>query len=1486
MKVKPKLYLNGSPQTAEEGSLAFARNMKIDNDGNLVSDYGYENIESLKDYNIVGHIVGLDNKVYLFTENKIIEYDEINNIVNELSTGWKYNGGEISGYVSTNISGEKILTIAEYKNGIDIPLKHINLNYCSEKDNESLYCQAPICPTANLILNTTYVKTIPNGVYIFFIRYKIRKDVYTNWFLCSRPIYAGVSEKISTIQGGLKYINLHKDSAKSFILDLDFAQEENKQAYKEFQLGFIITHDEATDARTWKHFDIDTKTIYFDYENVEEANIDDLLKTTYELYNIKNVTAFKNKLYISNYKESNFNDNINIDNFIDINVQDIQNKSDSTKPNAILGNKTLSYSETKGYFDKTSTGLSISSAISKNYLNYTINNLGNASSTIATDESVAKFTLKWKDYANPDIAFITKIENKLYKSCIFGKDGFSILLPDDNTNNGSAQNALRPTGIYYCGTASDGASKLYKPLYNNDPLYHSENHPLYNLGFSFAFGSPNYESTTEYNNQIFNAYTLYHNYFAYNGEKYWASQNKGFTDKVKTRIKNTISTEIKNRSFFAKAYIVINLGSTKTCKIGYKDIMSSSKYAGSTMNFSALEWTDFNMSSITSKEDYIENSYKYYTDNDLILINPEYFDKNNIHENLKSDIIDWVYTILSTTIVGISTDKKPILNLSAYGESSEAQVTGIDIVFKKIDFTVDVTEVSDSDKEFEYTFDILMNSSEYKSLCLFDFNSSLVISNDSNSISQNPSLMPFSTYRTYIHFVDNRNIITNGIKLKDITTNGIENTNSNLVLSYKVNEVFMSKYKSFFISIKPIGNIIIEGFGYIKQGNTHILNFLELDALLYNINDNITIINNNGETITNNATYYSSGSSTPVLAFGNCGYVSWTEENDDNNYENTILYIKIFRDIENINTNNNNLIKASEFIPLTITDKETTIKDGYYGSWFCSITKPKFDLASSCYVSGRDIYKVNRTETYMNLVDFDNYINVQSSYIYNIRSNFNLNYLSLTEDITDSIFSIGSASSGNKQVAKVINSAILSYIYELKAMYKDFMNKTFSAYDENYKSQFDNTIRVSNVLSDETFNNSVFKFDSTDYYNIPTDRGIIVSLFAIGNTIYAHTKGSLYKFDANQTIMSTNEDIKLQESEPFDIGLSQVFDSQYGYGGIENKEAGCITFDSYFFYDNNSNHIFAYSGNNQVQLIDGSIYKLLKEINANSCRTLHDSINNRILFELYDTSTYFPINFTISYNYKSKSFVSFHDITLKKAFSTKNISYSYYKQFQTLFNNSFKIGNKLNAYFITYELYGNASNLSNITFDYYGNAFDGKELYKQKSPFVICVIVFPKQYVHETINNISYLGYEQNNVYTYDQAAINSEVGIAPTIVSWCRLNNQSIYPKNPVKELYIISDTCISTLITETIDDSVRPNPLLDYKGFKYDKGLWNTNYFRNANNVDNIYNYPNQPRNGEIPNSDNYSLIYGRFFILNFNLTKDFPVKFEEVFINSEKY
>ena len=233
MKVIPKLNLNQNPQNCEEGSLVFAKNMKLDSDDSLTTDFGSENLNNCTsdEINIIGHIIGLDNKIYLFSHvddfgditDAIYEYDETTKKATKINCGWKYSGGEIDGCVSTNISGEKILSIAEYNSTKNIPLKHINLSFCKESDDESLYTQAPCVPICNLTLSNTYAKTIPNGTYVFFIRYKIRKDCYTNWYLCSNPIFGGTSTKITTLQGGVSYINTHADAAKSFIFNISLS---------------------------------------------------------------------------------------------------------------------------------------------------------------------------------------------------------------------------------------------------------------------------------------------------------------------------------------------------------------------------------------------------------------------------------------------------------------------------------------------------------------------------------------------------------------------------------------------------------------------------------------------------------------------------------------------------------------------------------------------------------------------------------------------------------------------------------------------------------------------------------------------------------------------------------------------------------------------------------------------------------------------------------------------------------------------------------------------------------------------------------------------------------------------------------------------------------------------------------------------------------------------------------------------------------------
>ena len=48
------------------------------------------------------------------------------------------------------------------------------------------------------------------------------------------------------------------------------------------------------------------------------------------------------------------------------------------------------------------------------------NTFGKYNSKIAEDNKVASFTLQWDNNINPDIAFITKVENNLYNNCIFG----------------------------------------------------------------------------------------------------------------------------------------------------------------------------------------------------------------------------------------------------------------------------------------------------------------------------------------------------------------------------------------------------------------------------------------------------------------------------------------------------------------------------------------------------------------------------------------------------------------------------------------------------------------------------------------------------------------------------------------------------------------------------------------------------------------------------------------------------------------------------------------------------------------------------------------------------------------------------------------------------------------------------------------------------------------------------------------------------------
>lgn len=1450
--IKPKLYLNVSPQTVEDGGLVYARNMKLDDDGILTSDYGFADIEALSNKNIVGKIVGLDNCVYFFEHNlqnntdSILEYNEVNKTINTISANWHYIGPDTSivGYVSTNISGEKILTIGEYKEeGSDIPLKHINLSYCTTNDDESIYTQAPEVPIANVSLDDTYPKTIPNGVYVFFIRYKIRDGVYTNWFLCSNPIFSGTSEKINTIQGGVQYINLHKDSAKSFILNINFINEVAKNNYSEFQLGFVITHDNASDARSWKSFSINTNKIWFDYENVEEINIDDIMQDTYELYNVGNVCNFRNKLYISNYIESNLNptDVTDIINSIRLDVTHSGNNDDIDYKSIAFNGIQLSYDYEDGYYPIQASNLS------RNLYNLKLSKYAKVSTD--TNEGVATFSLRWKSNTSSefDLMVIWNLKNKLLGGAIFGEDyqptfgdGTLGLTKLGAINYGDAQNYMTIFGedMYFNHPFGENSMTVaYGSMRSNeiesgatgseDGVYMYKPSKLWTL----SSGTTIYESTS--NRVPVGAVT------ASNGIKAFVVSNAGFTDAQRQTIDKNIKSEIESQAISVLCYIELVSG-TKTYKINYSAEFDNDYFAGKDSDGNYLGTAIFDPNAINIPE----------------------VETTNIN-----DISNTILTYVESNVVGVNDSGIPIVNL----DGTLIPVNTVNVVIKKFEFDVDVNDIVSDLDNFAKDYSVNMTTTTYNVVGLLNCKTGIVkqLSNIED-YKQASTLLPLSTYQPYIHLIDKHGIITNGIKYDTTISTYNRFTfydDSLCYLTYNVNlpqNVNLQDYVGFFVSLANVGDIILEGFKYEKRDGLHILHCIELDAMLYTIHNNITIVDERGEPITTTAKYNSSNVINPALAFGNCGFISWEVEGNEN-YNAYKLWIKIPR--ESVNKPKS-LIKCTPYIPLTNTNNAVTVTDGNYQGYRCIVRKPELNLSSDCYVAGTDVYNIERNDLFT-IEEYNSAIQVQESVPRIIRSPYNLNYLTISEELNDTIFTIGQGNPKIRQIGKVIQSLNLSSVYELKPMYKDFDNKYFRPFTEYAKTKFDNTIRVSNVLSDETFNNSVFKFFPTDYYNIPTDRGSIVYLFSIGNNIYAHTKGSLYKFDGTQALTATDKDIVLKESDPFDKGITQVFDSQHGYGGLQTKDAGCVTFDNYVFYDATNNHIFAYQGNGQLSLIDSTIYKCLNTFKPKKCKTLHDVNNYRILFYFTDLEQSNSSNFAISYNYKAKAFISIHDVNLLKSFDTRLGCYSYInnrvcKLFEKESMNipiDYVVNDTEN---ILYNIYGNATQLS--TLFAYSNE-DNKLV-----PFAVSVVCNP------TINQVVNL--ENVELLTNIQDEISEQEG-NKLLLKYLKRKNY-IY-LNPIKSFNVETDMCVSNSIVSTVDDRERPNTLNDYKGFKYNNGIWSCNYFRNKLNSTNDFNYPSTNRNIQ---NDNNSLVYGRWFICNIQFVADKSIKIEDVNINTKIY
>nr|DAW48940.1 MAG TPA: stabilization protein [Crassvirales sp.] len=384
MEIVPKLDLNRNPKEVKCGSLIAAKNVMTDDSGSyFTNEYGFgvsfetnardegsDTFNHPSEY-IVG-VIPCNKEIVIFTysayETKARIYRKPDNgKAYEVSTNWEYHGGKITGTYTYNYKGELIIVVAESgavdlnNNNIQVPLKTWNLDVGSTGLEHGVEENIPSIIADYKITNGS----LNCGVYTFFIRYQIDDYNYTKWFQITDdiiiindegkdvPIHNFLNSKSALTHYNVDELGNHTTEFEPFLINGN--DKSNKGVYftldidknykfTKYQIGYIVKHNDAVDARIFNTYSIDITTLVFNTNTyIEEESVDEMLREPVELFDVKNVINYNNRIYISNYKENLNEDltgntkNVHVD-IETINVSDYSNTVTTTKQLVITTN--------------------------------------------------------------------------------------------------------------------------------------------------------------------------------------------------------------------------------------------------------------------------------------------------------------------------------------------------------------------------------------------------------------------------------------------------------------------------------------------------------------------------------------------------------------------------------------------------------------------------------------------------------------------------------------------------------------------------------------------------------------------------------------------------------------------------------------------------------------------------------------------------------------------------------------------------------------------------------------------------------------------------------------------------------------------------------------------------------------------------------------------------------------------------------------------
>ena len=384
--------------------------------------------------------------------------------------------------------------------------------------------------------------------------------------------------------------------------------------------------------------------------------------------------------------------------------------------------------------------------------------------------------------------------------------------------------------------------------------------------------------------------------------------------------------------------------------------------------------------------------------------------------------------------------------------------------------------------------------------------------------------------------------------------------------------------------------------------------------------------------------------------------------------------------------------------------------------------------------------------------------------------------------------------------------------------------KTFINYNEDsyYIYEYNNYVRRSNVIQDESLVNAWRQFPLEGYKIISENKGKITNLIGIGTVLLVHCEHSLFMFDRDNTLQTMDKAVQLQMPDIFDVDYKELITSDLGYAGLQDRKSAIVDQFGYIFYDTDKNRFYQFN-NGKLDYIDNDIVNFLNNYKPINIRFANDKLNNRLIISL----TFNDNRYTLSYNYGVNKFISFHDYLFSDAFNTKNELY-------ILDTDNFDVDeeNTKILVFTKDEKYR--------TIEYSNGTIKN----------VKCNLNF---IINDNYNIIKYLEYITYKLYEINNTDIN--------------------YPLNTVGErvqpysgetLQVYNDLVDTKELDIKVNSEDNKNIFGNYKKPYWDLGNWNFSYLRDKKQTNIVL-----------------SRLYGNYFILNFTFGQDNQrkVEFEDI-------